>query len=210
MLALNAFVDRRRVMFTTLIVAASLFHASAIALLPLVLTIGRKLSLVWLLPIAAVGSAVLPLLAPNEIELYQSRYLQTDMTAFGALPRVGTVSIAAVLFYLGRKSWLRNWNDDYYLTSLLSAAMIALLPVTFLSSIIADRFAYYLMPAQLSIFCRLPYLKGSWLSSSNMRLAPFVLLGAGLLLWLYFSPLAELCYTPYRNYLFELRLPDTK
>lgn len=78
--------------------------------------------------------------------------------------------------------------------------MIATLVLLPLSTVIADRFAYYLIPIQAMIFAR-----ASLLNLSGRKLftsAPYVILFLVFLVWSYQSGIFQSCYLPYRTWLF--------
>ena len=70
------------------------------------------------------------------------------------------------------------------------------------SSVMGDRFAYYLIPMQVVIFTRIPYLK---LSKQRLLhiLYPYILSLSLFFSWISLSSLFDLCYRPYRSLLFS-------
>jgi hypothetical protein len=75
---------------------------------------------------------------------------------------------------------------------------VILLP---LSSVVADRFAYYLIPIQAMIFARVPFIafkSSKWLHV----ILPYVALMTMFVGWMLASPLFEQCYLPYETWLF--------
>lgn len=78
--------------------------------------------------------------------------------------------------------------------------MLATFPVVFVSTVIADRFGYYVTPIQLMILARIPYLvKGR--SAVLLSVSPYAALGVVLLVWTSFSQHFQKCYVPYRTWL---------
>ena len=100
-----------------------------------------------------------------------------------------------------RSAWKEKFPRDYDLVRLLAFAMLPLLPISALSSIAADRLAFYLMPTQLMIFARMPVLLARARHARDWEVLPYVLLGGFLIVWVTASPLATACYLPYDNYL---------
>jgi hypothetical protein len=204
MLAFNAACDRRRLSFIMLVAAAASFHASAIIFLPLVLAIGRSPPMLAFAGIYAVAMVGLVWLTPATFETYHARYLgeQTAAVATGGPVRAFMVTIAGVIFFLMlRSAWKERFSRDFDLVRLLAFATLPLLPISVVSSIVADRLAFYLMPTQLIIFARMPLLLARAGHSRNWDLIPYLLLGGFLIVWVTFSPLAMACYMPYDNYL---------
>ena len=139
-------------------------------------------------------------------ELAATRYIGTGVDAFGAIFRVGAIFLsAAYFFYFVRKKWVRKFPEDYSLVSIGAIGMaitVILLPI---SSVIADRFAYYLIPIQAMIFARLPFLP--FKSNKNIHVAlPYVGLLVMFVVWTQTSSLFEGCYLPYQSWI--LGIPE--
>ena len=158
-IAFVAFIDRRPLWLALWVVLAAGFHVSAlIFILLLPVATGRYTrNRLMLAAILAVPGAFF-LASGNAAEVASSRYVGTGVDAAGAVFRVGMLGLSALYFFLFvSKKWLRTWPQDYSLASIGAIAMalaFLLLPV---SSVIADRFAYYLIPIQAMIFARIPY-----------------------------------------------------
>ncbi len=198
--AFNAFSDRRLVAYVLLVFLASGFHTSAmifLAFAPFVHGGVSRRSLMLGSAIALPG--VLFLASGEEFAVYYTRYVNSGVDAFGAPFRAGLVSLVGLVFFMFlRERWRRDWPRDYNLVYLQAGAMIAVFPMVFVSSVIADRVGYYLMPLQLVILARLAYLMRD-------RLIPAAPYGAGaavLIVWTALSSLFELCYLPYGTWLF--------
>jgi len=73
--------------------------------------------------------------------------------------------------------------------------MIATFPVSLYSSVIGDRFAYYLVPIQLLFLARLPFLRPG---SRIVALVPYIAGAVYLAVWTQTSALFEKCYLPYK------------
>jgi len=99
-------------------------------------------------------------------------------SAFLALPG------AIFLLFLARK-WREQSIKDYLLVRLFSYLMAAMFPISFLSSVIGDRFGYYLYPIQLVILARLPLLvTGRY--STTAAFAPYAAEALLLVTWVEF------------------------
>ena len=65
-----------------------------------------------------------------------------------------------------------DWSiRDYKLVSFASIITIAVFPVSLISSVIGDRFGYYLVPIQLVFLARLPFLA---LGGPIVALVPYI------------------------------------
>jgi hypothetical protein len=78
--------------------------------------------------------------------------------------------------------------------------MLVLLPLVFVSSVIADRIAYYLMPVQIVILARFSRLNKGVLPPFVLSM-PFVASGIVLIGWTALSALFAGCYVPYTSWL---------
>jgi hypothetical protein len=206
MLAIGAFLDRRRLAFLLFVLLAASFHYSALLFLPLLAAINRSPSLHGLALAYLVAVGLISYAAPASVEVYQTRYLVADgagPVATGGPVRALLVTVAGLLFFcLLRRPWQQKFPSDYNLTRFLAVFTMLLLPISAVSTVIGDRVAYYLMPTQLAIFARVPYLGLPPSLSRLVSVAPYLLLLGFLIAWLYASPLVEVCYLPYDNYLF--------
>lgn len=205
--AFLAFIDRRRLSFVFWVIVASGFHSSALMFLLLTPIIARKYTRGRLLlaGLLALPGIFFVLDASGSDELLD-RYVDTGIDAFGAVYRVSLLAMtgAAFLFMFGR-SWARSSRGDYGLVELGSILMLGLFFLLPLSTVIADRVGYYLIPIQTMIFARLPMLSlGSY--RKVYAFAPYGILLAVFTVWIIFSSLFQKCYLPYQTWLFGV--PD--
>lgn len=196
--AYNAFVDRRTVRYVLLVVFAAQFHHSALIFLALAPFAWGAVSRA---KIVLAGLLALPgayfLLTSGAFDVYVQRYIGGAIVAAGAPFRSAFLALPGVIFllFLARK-WREQSIKDYQLVSLSSYMMLAIFPLSFFSSVIGDRFGYYLYPIQLVILARLPVLvTGPY--SSTAAFAPYAAEALLLLTWVEFSALYLRCYEPY-------------
>lgn len=202
--AFMAFVDRRLVLFVALIFLGAQFHASALVFLFLAPLVHGQYSKVRLISAVLLALPGAYFLASGEAALQATdRYIDGDLDAFGAIFRVGFVSLSGLGFlWTLNRSWKHASPQDYKLAitgSLMMVATLFLLPV---SSVIADRLAYYLVPIQVMIFARLPFLP---LAAKVRRMVlplPWIGNFAIFTAWISLSWIFRVCYTPYRSWLF--------
>jgi hypothetical protein len=197
--AFNAFIDKRLIRFALFVGLASTFHGSALmfALLgPFLL--GDYSPRNVLLSMLLVVPGILALLATEAAESASRRYIDGDIDAGGAIFRVGLM-VATGLFYslyLSRR-WKAEFPPSHKLISLLAVGMIALGALLPLSSVIADRFAYYFIIPQLMIYAALPrlYPRGN---GQLVKFMPYLALIVLFLAWTQLSGHYRWCYLPYR------------
>jgi hypothetical protein len=201
-LAMIAFQDRKLIRFVALVVGGSLFHMSEIiflALAPFVkfrLT-GRTLfaSAVMVLPGAY---AMLAKMA----EFYGDRYIGTGVDADGAIFRSLMLAIVGGYFLVKlRPSYQERFPADYKLALIGSWVMIGTLALLPLSTVLSDRFGYYVTPIQIMIMARLPFFSRRGQQAQLYAVAPYLALGLVLIVWTANSEMFERCYLPYRTWL---------
>lgn len=200
--AIARFLDGRMLAYAVWVLLASGFHSSAlIAMLfvPLVghrITRGRVLAMVLL----AVPGA-LALLRSSAGEMAADRYIDTGIEAFGALFRVLLLVLSALYYLLFlRRGWRAAGTPDQALVTVGAVAMLglgALLPV---SSVIADRLSYYLMPVQGMMLARVPWLPGLR-HRAVLATLPYLGMLAFFTVWAIQSWHFQKCYIPYQSWL---------
>jgi hypothetical protein len=203
-IAFVALIDRRPLWLAFWVVLAAGFHSSAlIFMLLLPVATGRYTrNRLMLAAILAVPGAFF--LATGEAsQVATSRYIGTGYDAGGAIFRVGMLALSALYFFLFvRKKWLRTWPQDYSLASIgvigMALAFLVLLPI---SSVIADRASYYLIPIQALIFARIPFLPFRHNAAMHAAL-PYLGLLLFFIVWSQLSWHFDQCYIPYQTWLF--------
>ena len=203
--AFCAFVDRRVLRFVMITLAASTIHSSAIVFLALAPLVKRRftastlmLSALLLVPVAFV------VLRGGVSQVALTRYVETDVDAQGAIFRLLLLFCTGAAFFLVlRKPWRQRFPGDYRLALLGSTMMIAVLALLPVSSVIADRYGYYLIPIQAMILSRIPYLPVGWYRGiyATTAYGVFVLTFA---VWASLSQHFRGCYVEYQTWLFGL------
>jgi hypothetical protein len=198
-LAYNAFVDRRLVRYVLFVMIAASFHTSAIAFFMLMPFVRGEFSrqrialgILFLLPGAYLLST------SEAMDFYTRRYVGTATEAFGGPFRTGLLALSGIVFllFLDRK-WKAQSVLDYKLVKISSYMMAAAFPLSLFSSVMGDRFGYYLYPVQLMILARLPNLvKGPY--TTIVAFAPYAVGVAVLATWMGLSSLFAKCYLPYQ------------
>jgi len=156
--ALIALSRKRPLRFVMWILFASLFHRSAVILLPLVAMVtgrGRIWSIAGI--IIMLGLLYTTWIA-DRADLYVQRYVVArNYSSEGALIRVVMNAAPAVLFLLLRRRFALEPQTERLWTwmSLLSLVTLGALAVS-PSTTIVDRVALYLVPIQLFVFASLP------------------------------------------------------
>jgi EpsG family len=200
-LAFNAFRERQLISYTAFVVLASLFHASAIVFLVLTPFVKFRLMAVTLI---LSGILVLPgtyVMLAEVVTFYSDRYVGTGVDAVGAIYRSGMLAAVGAFFLLAlRRTYLERFPADYQLALIGAWFMLGTLVLAPISSVISDRFGYYVMPIQLMIMARMPYLVEGR-DRTILSAAPYAALGLTLIVWTSSSALFNQCYLPYQTWL---------
>ena len=204
-IAFTAFIDRRPLMYAFFVILASAFHTSAIIfMLLLPFASGRYNNTRLAIASFLALPGLILLFSNSEVQRAISVYVGTGREAFGAIFRLAIISLTGFYFFLFIKNkWKNYYPKEYSLVSIGSIIMILSFILFPLSTIIFDRFGYYLIPIQAMIFARIPYLpfKKNHLLHS---LFPYLGLLIFLLVWTQTSWIFVECYVPYKSWLFEI------
>lgn len=205
MAAFAAFTDLKRVRYTVLVVLGGLFHASAFAFLLLIPFISRQeLRRKFLTSSLLLIPAVYLFSTSSSVETYGQQYINSVHDAAGGPARIALLSITAIVFIVAfRKKWQDSFPQDFQLMTLMSIAMIALFPVSLLSSVIGDRFGYYLAPIAYIMQSRFGLMtkQGYFL----LIFVPILVGGLSLFIWSNYSAIFSSCYLPYQHWFTEDR-----
>jgi len=183
--------------FVFWVMLGATFHKSAVLMLPvaaLASTSNRFWSLLWVGIISLVGGY---LFVFDSADALWANYVEADYQSQGGLIRVLMNSVPAVLFFLFHRH-LRLTVAEDKLWFWMSVLALACIPLVVLSSTATDRVALYLIPIQLFVFARLPFVM------SDPRHRALVVLGVvGYYMlvqavWLFFASHAYV-WLPYEN-----------
>jgi hypothetical protein len=198
-LALLAFLDRKLILFMAFVGLASLFHRSAMIFLllaPLLPMNLRRRNVIFAIMLALPGLYFM--MQSSAADEAASRYINTGVDAAGSAFRLLILTLTGVVFFWKiAPLWRTQYPNDYKLVSIGAGLMVAAIALFFVSSVIGDRFGYYLIPIQLMIFARIPYLQGLrhrklWSS------VPYIALTFVFLVWTQLSSHFAQCYIPYQ------------
>lgn len=181
------------------IAAGGLFHASAVAIAPLVgLAIVRKRPIL-IVPVAIVSVALFVVLLQQRVDQFYTNYVEAEYDSSGAMVRLLMNAVPAMLFIIYRKSFpAASWSRALWLLfAVLSLALVAVVAV-FPSTTLIDRIGLYFIPIQLYVFGN---LAAAMRVEERGRFAVSVLAigyyAAILFVWLNFATHAEF-WVPYR------------
>jgi hypothetical protein len=197
--AYNAFNDGRLIRFVFFVIVASEFHSSAVIFLILAPFVHGELtrSRIVIAGIVTLPVATRFFLNLSSFREYSDNYTgASSVIASGAPFRTGLIALTGAWFLWSfRRDWQIRSVRDYKLVLFFSITMIATFPVSLYSSVIGDRFGYYLVPIQLVFLARLPFLRPG---SPTVALVPYIVGAVYLAVWTQTSALFEKCYLPYK------------
>lgn len=186
------------------VLAAALFHSTALIFLPLALFMARVHPFARLMLLLGAAALLGTAATGERTGLLLTNYVDQEMTSSGALVRLAMTALpGAILLY---------WRDRFGLTpserwiwmmlSLGGIAALALVLV-FPTSTAIDRVGLYLLPLQLFVYARLPdALAGNDRTARVLATAIVALYAAAFYVWLNYAVNVEY-WLPYRFFLFE-------
>lgn len=202
-IAFTAFSDRRPLRFALWVVLAAGFHTSALMfmlLLPVATGRYTRGRLILAAILALPGAYFLA--STEAAEVASNRYIDTGIDAAGAAFRVGILGLSALYFVLFvRRKWLLTCPRDYSLVNIGVIGMALALLLVPISTVIGDRFGYYLIPIQAMIFARIPFLPFRRNATFHSA-APYLGLLLIFTVWSQLSNHFQQCYIPYQTWIF--------
>lgn len=185
--------------FVVYVLFAATFHRTAIAILPLVVLSRPTHRFINILGGLAAFYALFDMFLADSMEDFVTNYIDREYNSQGAAIRITIEVLAASIFLLRRKDFGFPAAEDrmwYYFALASFAAMAAL--VVSPSSTAVDRLSLYLMPLQVVVLSRVPFVYttrnlGVFLVGAYCFAIQFV--------WLNFATHAEY-WLPYQFYPF--------
>jgi len=143
--------------FALYVLAAALFHRTAIVFLPLMAFVFPTSRATNAITTAAVTVSLYVFFLQDNIELLNRNYIEAEYNSQGAAVRIAQLALAASIFFVAGKA-LHFEEIERKVWRNLSAASLLMVPVLLLSpsSTVVDRISLYLLPLQLAVLGRLP------------------------------------------------------
>ncbi|MGZ8312017.1 MAG: EpsG family protein [Allosphingosinicella sp.] len=185
-------------------VLAAMFHRTAILILPIIaVSVVRHRTLVWGI-LAGVVVVLFNFLLSEFLTRLNENYVESGMSSEGAGVRVAMNVLPAVIFLWFSRRFSRNDQERLLWRNFSWAAIAALVGLAALSSsTVVDRLALYLIPLQLIVFGRLPYVFAKN-GKANSQLIVGVILYCGLIQFVWFNfALHSENWLPYQSVLTE-------
>lgn len=183
LLGLAALGSGKNVWFVVWVMLGASFHKSAVLMLPIAAlssTTNRFWSLFWVGTITAVGGY---LFLFDSVDRFWTNYVEADYHSRGGLIRVLMNAVPAALFMIFSNS-LRLNEKERRLWTWMAIFSLACIPLVLLSSTATDRVALYLIPIQLFVFSRLPFIANDARGRGIVTLGVMVYYTLALAAWL--------------------------
>ncbi len=197
-------LNGRGVRFYGMILLGTLFHKTALFMLPVGFLYGNSIRNLrdLLFFIALFFIAFIALLAERIAHLVHYYITDTQgMESSGAFIRVMMNVVSALVFLYFRKKWETRYSDTG-LWVIFCVISLIMLPLTFIISTTIDRMALYFIPMQLVILSRAPLLITSTYNRTLFVLSVLFFYIATMFVWLNFGSYAW-AWLPYKNILFR-------
>ena len=187
------------------LVAAALFHATAVCVAPLfALAIARK-HVLLIIPIGLATAALFAVLLSSRIDTLYENYVVAEYDSSGAMVRLLMNAVPALIFIAYRKHFPgSDWGRaQWLLFSLLSLVMVGAVSVSSSTTVI-DRIGLYFIPIQLYVFGNLAVaMRMTERGRFYVTVLAVAYYSAILFVWLNFATHAEM-WVPYRFVPFEM------
>ena len=196
-------MNGKQVKFYVMVILGTLFHKTALIMLPIGFlyfnsVTNFKNAIIFIILFTLAFFAFLA----EKFSFLVYNYITNKMLeSSGAFIRVGMNVVASIVFLYYNKQW-RQYYKDSKLWLIFSAISLIMLPLTFASSTIIDRFALFLLPMQLVIFSRVPvFITNTYSRTLFILFVLFIYFGV-MFVWLNFGTNSR-CWLPYQNILFK-------
>jgi hypothetical protein len=183
--------------FGIYVIAAALFHRTAVVAFPVVALATQRNRLTNLLLVAAGGIALYDTFLGDAMDDFVQNYLNAHYSSQGAAVRILMNIVPAILFWvLHRRLQFESveqkvWRN-FAIGSVFSLVALIIIP----SSAAVDRISHYLIPLQIAVLARMPVMFRSRLLGSA------TVVGYSLaveFVWLSFAQFSKL-WVPYSFY----------
>jgi hypothetical protein len=190
--------------FAMCILVAATFHKTAVLALPLVAMSSKRNRFVTGIMVLGLALVLFRFFLAESVDKMVTNYVEAEYSSQGAAVRVSMNVLPAVLFLMFQRRFglpdeqRRMWRNFAYAT-LATVALLLTLP----SSTVVDRIALYLIPIQLFVFSRLPYVFANGGKPNGQMILLVIAYAATILfVWLNYATHAEY-WVPYASWPLE-------
>jgi NADH:ubiquinone oxidoreductase subunit 3 (subunit A) len=204
MLGMLSLRNSRPIQYCILIAIAAGFHSSAFSALPAVLFVSsanenRTVQVILKALILGVGLVGFYNLFGERYDLYVDHYYESGRySSGGAFLRSSVTFFASLVFFVSLPRWRILYGDQVSLGFFASIGLL-LLPFANIASTPVDRMGLYLLPFQIIVFARLPWIQGDRDKSEQVRLIIVVCYLVYFYVWLHHGAHSQDLWVPYRS-----------
>jgi EpsG family len=204
MAAIVAWERNQLVRFAICILVAATFHKTAVLALPLVALSSKRNRFLTGVLVLLLAAGLYSVFLAESVDMMVTNYVDAEYSSQGAAIRVAMNVVPAAVFLLYQRRFglpdeqRRMWLNFSYATA-LTVVLLVVLP----SSTVVDRIALYLIPLQLFVFARLPYVFSTQGKPNGQMILLVIAYAATILfVWLNYATHAEY-WLPYASWPLE-------
>ena len=199
-LSLNALEFHQFKRYLTYIALATLFHKTALIMIPLGLFIWGKGWAFRAIAVIVAAYVLFDALVAESTEELWSNYVDAQMFSQGAQIRVLMNLVPSLILLAYWKTWRTAFPNYWFWFWIAAGSVLAVALVGFASTAV-DRIALYFIPIQIVVFARLPFLVRERISPGTVTAG--IVLGYALVLYVWLNYATHARYwIPYKNMLF--------
>jgi hypothetical protein len=198
--ALNALSDKKIFKFVFFVFLATLFHKSAVLVIGIGLFSNGINIYLRILAVGFVGYGVYDSFLASHAEKLWVNYVEAQMESSGAKIRVAMNLVPAILLFIFRKEWQKNYESDYNYWKIIAIISLLLIVLVNFATTAVDRVALYMIPLQIVVFGRLQVLASNYFSNNTIFFSIVIYYSAVLSVWLFLGSHAKY-WLPYQNIL---------
>jgi hypothetical protein len=199
-LSLNALEYHQFKRYLTYIALATLFHKTALIMIPLGFFIWGKGWVFRAIAVVVAAYVLFDALVAESTEDLWRNYVDTQMLSQGAQIRVLMNLVPSLILLAFWKTW-RTLFPNYWFWFWIAAGSVAAVILVGFASTAVDRIALYFIPIQVVVFSRLPFLLRKQISPETVTVG--IVLGYALVLYVWLNYASHAYYwIPYQNMLF--------
>lgn len=189
------------VRFGLLLLLAVLFHKTAVVVLPLVGLASSRNRLVTMLFFFMLTIVLFYFFLSSSVDRMVTNYIGASFDSQGAFIRVAMNIPPAILFLVFKKRFALSPDAEKLWTNFSIAALVSIVLLLLLpSSTVVDRFALYLIPLQVFVLCRLPYIFSDRQRANGQLVVAVILYSAMIqFVWLNYAVYSR-WWLPYQFY----------
>jgi len=201
MIAYVMYVENKFYKTIFFILLAAMFHKTAIFGVIIFLADKRTLFKPIYLIVGLLVAFLVFKLMQHKFDTMYNVYIGRNAFSGGAIPRLALNAISGITYILFYKKFKEIGNENQNLWLFLSIVTIASFFLIPFSSTVADRLSLYLLPLQLVVWSRFPYLFDDNKVKLLIYFGIVIMYTSYFFVWMFFAN-HRFQWIPYQNFLF--------